>query len=357
MRLKTGWFFPLLLSPFLFAGCGKEEVKEAPPRLVEAVQVKNCPEFEGRTFPGRAEAVQEVNLGFEVGGTLTERSVSKGDQVKKGDLLARLDPRDFANELAAAQAERDRARSHRDRIAEALKYNAVAKQELTDAEASLAEAEARVKIKQKAFADSHIYAPFDGIVAATYVENYQRVQPKEEVLRLLDISKIKFTIDLPENMISYVPYLKDVWVEYDAFPDRKMAARIKEVGKEASQVTRTYPITLIMPQPKGFQVLPGMSGQSGGTAELPGNTGESRLAVPTSAVFEAVPGKESYVWGLNKSARTVHRREVTLGKFCPCGILVKGLKAGDWVAAAGVHSLEEGQKIVFSAAPKTVDSK
>jgi RND family efflux transporter MFP subunit len=336
----------LLIAGFLI-GCKEEVVTEEPVRPVKVFKAGDMiGGLTGRSFPGRAEAKEEVNLGFEVGGILIERPVYKGDEVKKGQLLARLDPRDFKNELAAAKAERDRARAYRDRIAEALKARAVARQDLTDAEAQLEGAIAREEIKRKALDDSHIYAPYDGVIAFTYFDEFKRVQAKEKILRLLDISKIKFTVDLPEGLISYIPYVTKVWVEYDAFPGRKIPAKIKEVGTEASETTRTYPVTLIMDQPKDIKILPGMSGKVSGEADLPDMDGREGIEVPIAAVFTPDTEMQNYVWVIDEGSKTVHLRKVKTGELTLDGIMViEGLKQGEWVVTAGVHLLKEGQKV------------
>ena len=121
--VRSGVGFGLLI-PFIVSfliGCGEEVVEK---EIIRPVKVFKAGDIlgglSGRSFPGRAQANEEVDLGFEMGGTLIERPVDKGDEVKKGQLLARLDPRDFKNELDAAKAERKRARAYRVRIAEAL---------------------------------------------------------------------------------------------------------------------------------------------------------------------------------------------------------------------------------------------
>ena len=339
--------FLMLLTVSFLTGCKEEVVEKEIIRPVKVFKAGNTlSSLTGRSFPGRAAANEEVDLGFEVAGILIERPVDKGDEVKKGQLLARLDPRDFKNELNAARAERERARAYRDRIAEALKARAVARQDLTDAEARLKEAIAREEIKRKALDDSHIYAPYDGVIAFTFFDEFKRVQAKEKVLRLLDISKIKFTVDLPESLISLVPQVKEVWVEYDVFPDRKVTASIKEVGTEASQTTRTYPVTLIMDQPEDIKILPGMAGK------VTGRTDESPIAnmqgieIPLAAVFTPETEMQDYVWVLNESTQTVHRRKVKTGALTIGGtIITEGLKLDELVVTAGVHSLKEGQKV------------
>lgn len=337
----------ILLQTAFLMGCKEEVVTEEPVRPVKVFKAGDTMGgLTGRSFPGRAEANEAVDLGFEVGGILIERLVDKGNEVKKGRLLARLDPRDFKNELAAAKAEEERARAYRDRIAEALKARAVARQDLTDAEARLKEAIAREEIKLKALDDSHIYAPYDGVIAFTYFDEFKRVQAKERVLRLLDISKIKFTVDLPESLISYVPYVTKVWVEYDAFPGRKILAKIKEVGTEASETTRTYPVTLIMDQPKDIKILPGMTGKVSGETDLPEMDGRKGIEVPVAAVFTPDTEMQNYVWVIDEGNKTVHRRKVKTGELTVDGIMViEGLKLGERVVTAGVHLLKEGQKV------------
>lgn len=346
---RVSFCFLILLTVHFLIGCGEEVVEKETVRPVKVFKAGNTLSgLTGREFPGRAEATEKVDLGFEVGGILIKRPVDKGDKVKKGQLLARLDPRDFKNALDAAKAERERAGAYRDRIAEALKARAVAKQDLTDAEARLKGAIAREEIKRKALDDSHIYAPYDGVIAFTYFDEFKRVQAKEKVLRLLDISKIEFTVDLPESLISYVPYVTKVWIEYDVFPGRKIPASIKEVGTEASLTTRTYPVTLIMNQPADIKILPGMSGKVSGEADLPDIKGKKGIEVPLSAVFTPSTEKQNYVWVINESNQTVHQRKVKTGDLTLDGIIIAGgLKPGELVVTAGVHLLQEGQKIVI----------
>lgn len=337
----------ILLIGTSLTGCREEMVEKETIRPVKVFKAGNpLSSLSGRSFPGRARANEEVDLGFEVGGVLIERPVDKGDQVKKGQLLARLDPRDFENELAAASAERKRAKAYRDRIAEALKARAVARQDLTDAEARLQEAIAREEIKRKALEDSHIYAPYDGVIAFTYFDEFKRVRAKEKVLRLLDISKIKFTVDLPESLISYVPYVTKVWIVYDVFPDRKIPASIKEVGTEASETTRTYPVTLIMDQPEDIKILPGMAGKCSGETEEPPIASRQGIEIPLAAIFTPETEMQDYVWVVNESTKTVHRRKVKTGALTIGGIIInEGLKLDELVVTAGVHYLKEGQKV------------
>jgi len=153
-------------------------------------------------------------------------------------------------------------------------------------------------------------------------------------------------IEIPESLISLEPYVKEVWCTFDAFPGRELSARIKEVGREASSVTRTFPVTLIMDQPEDFQILPGMTGSARGRGEPPNQ--DEEVAIPITAVASA-DGQSSYVWVIDEASGRVSRREVELGVMTATGIQVSGLDTGLWIATAGVHFLVEGQQVRIMA--------
>jgi RND family efflux transporter MFP subunit len=133
-------------------------------------------------------------------------------------------------------------------------------------------------------------------------------------------------------------------VHYDAFPGREFPAQIKEVSNEASETTRTFAVNLIMDQPEDVEILPGMAGRATGRVELPGGIEETGFEVSASAVFSR-DNEKTYVWIVDPDAGNVSRREVEVGRVTPRGLVVKGVKPGEWVAIAGANVLQEGQKV------------
>ena len=99
----------------LLAGCAPEPPQEQPSRRVYAVRVADASEFSKRAFPGRAKAAREVNQSFRVAGPLITFPVNVGDEVKQGDVVARIDPQDYERTLRTleAQVEREEARRTR----------------------------------------------------------------------------------------------------------------------------------------------------------------------------------------------------------------------------------------------------
>jgi RND family efflux transporter MFP subunit len=180
-----------------------------------------------------------------------------------------------------------------------------------------------------------------------FVENFQAVQAKQQIARLVDTSKVEMVINIPEVLISLVPQVQKVLVSYDAFPDKDIPAGVNEIGAEASETTRTYPVTLVMEQPEGFTILPGMVGEArADPASVPKTTQRKGIEVPLSAVFSPDESDKRFVWIVDEQANTISRRELVTGEIKSSGLLIEeGLSPDEWIAVAGVHYLREGQTV------------
>ncbi len=350
-----------LLMVGALAGCDEEPVPEKTAvRQVRAMKVSDSAAFQRRTFSGRAKATKELDLAFNVAGPLAEYPANVGDEVKKGDLLARIDPAPFKAEVKRAQAALDRAAATRknaklarDRDKTLFDKGHVAQARLDQTEALLSETIADVgaadAVLIRARLDlqyTNLRAPFTGIVVQTYVDNFENVQIKQPVIRLVDASRIEMIINIPENLISIVPRVRAVVVAFDAFPDLEVLARIKEIGTEASATTRTYPVTLIMEQPSEVRILPGMAGKAFSKSPAVAVESGAGLEIPVSAVLTDAEDEKTYVWVIDESTLTVQKRAVTPGPLTDRGIKITGgLQPGVWIATAGVHYLKDGQKV------------
>jgi RND family efflux transporter MFP subunit len=333
-----------VVTTIMLGACDEPPPPTEVVRPIRAMQVADAEGLRDRAFPCRAEAVGEVNAAFDVPGRLIERPARVGSEVDAGELLARLDPSDFQNALTQAEARVERARAMRDRVAKALRSGAVARQDLTNAQADLDEALAERDIRAKAVDDTQLRAPFDGVIAATFVENFQNVQVRQPVMRVLDISAIECVVNVPENLISSVPYVEDIRVTFDAFPNRPLSAAIAEIGREASATTRTFPITLVMDQAEGMEVLPGMAGRATARAVLPEDAPATGFDLPLNAIFSD-DGQRSVVWVIDAATMTASKREVEILAPSALGMRVRGVEPGEWIATSAVHVLREGQEV------------
>jgi RND family efflux transporter MFP subunit len=226
----------------------------------------------------------------------------------------------------------------------------VRKAQLDTAKAQVASTKATMEKATDNLSYTFLKAPFNGVVVERFVEQFEDVQPKQQIIRLLDTSSIEFTVQIPETLMEHIDKVVAIgsYVVFDAYPDVEVPAKIKKVGKEASKTTRTYPVTLVMDQPDTFKILPGMAGKAKGdkaaSATVAADVGMVGIEVPVSAIFAAKGGK-SFVWIIDEQAKKVSRQEVHVVNLTEQGALVTGLETGRWIVTAGVNTLVEGQQV------------
>jgi len=305
-------------------------------------------------------------MSFRIHGNVYRIPVDIGDEVKQGDLLARLDPKDYQVELNNAKAQlhkaisdRELAESEHARVARVFEKDpgAVSKSMVDTRKAQKDAAGAQVESAKAAveratdnMSYTYLKSPFDGVVVEKFVEQFEDVQAKQAVIRVLDNSSIEFTVQVPETLMEHIDVVKTLgaFVVFDTYPGAEVPAKVKEVGKEASKTTRTYPVTLIMDQPDNFKILPGMAGKAKGdkaaTAKIAGNVGMVGFEIPITAVFSD-DAEKTFVWVLDQNSNQVSKREVTLVNLTEIGAMVTGLETGETIATAGANLLVEGQQV------------
>jgi multidrug efflux pump subunit AcrA (membrane-fusion protein) len=165
------------------------------------------------------------------------------------------------------------------------------------------------------------------------------------IVRLVDTSELEVTVQVPEQTIHMADYVTGISCVFDAFPDKVFHGKIKEVGTEASQSTRTYPVTIAVPQEHapGVVALPGMACQVTAEVSIPDEGIGSTVEVPETAILE--DGESTYVWLIDETTKTVSRLPVEVGELTPLGLTVSGPTDGQWIATAGVHYVREGQEV------------
>ena len=302
-------------------------------------------------FPGSVEADREVDLAFEVGGRLIEFPVRRGMMVEEGDVLGRLDPTTFENQLRNVEAELDLARSSLARIERALAVNAVSQEEFARAAASVQKAEAQLAIYQKALSDAVLTARFEGRVSETYVNTFDNVSPGRPVLKLQDIRRLALAVSVPETYVQWAQpdFLEETpfVVSFDSLPGVEYPATVREFATVADSATRTFRVRLQFEHDHDFLLLPGMTGSV--RIEGPDHAyAEAPPLVPSDAVGFTSDGR-AFVWALDLTdtpeVYAARRQFVDLGRRSGAMIEAAGIDAGTRIATAGVAILTEGRRV------------
>ena len=355
---------------FIFIGCGKKEepVAEEIIRPVKTMTVAAGTDSAGLTLPGKVRAAQRVELAFkEVGGRLIELPIAgrEGQEVKEGDLLARIDPRDFQTRLRNVQgrlkeaiASLDLANAEYDRVKRIQQQDSGAisgvdidrKREAVNAmQGRIKSLRAEMATARNKLSDTQLKAPFTGLIAKRYVDNFQEVKPKQPILALEDISHVELLIDVAENVMAVARNEGDDAIhaaaEFPTARGKKFNLEIKEYATRADPATQTYQVVLEMPQPDNISILPGMTATI--TVSLGRQSAMGKAVVIPAIAVLAEPSGQSFVWVVDTKELTVKRQEVKVGMISGSDNIdvTEGLEGGETIAVAGILQLQDGMKV------------
>ncbi len=327
------------------------EPEPLPVRPLKTMVVETAFASGARNYPGKVKATQTVDLAFQVSGQLIEFPVKKGDEVEQGQLLARLDPRDYESALQAKEGLLTKAQSDYEKLQDLLERGSAGRQEVVDAKAAFDVAESEARIARKALEDTYLRAPFSGVIANTYVENFQNVMAKQRILSLQDVTSVEIEVSVPESRVVESKQKKGRYrfvATFDYLPGREFDVELKEFSTEADPLTQTYTATFVMPAPEDVVILPGMTATIREYPKEGAPEADASFAVPIDAV--AVDGLgQYYVWIIRQAdggTMTAHRQDVSVGEMAEDEVAVTdGLSRGDRIATAGVNVLQEGQRV------------
>lgn len=341
---------PLFLASFLtLQGCSEaatEQTQELPPRPVKIVKVSDVAEQQLRQFPGVVEATKVAKLTFRVSGEVVELPVKPGTEVKQGELIAKLDPTDYKLAVDQAKAQYDLASSQYKRNQNLVKQGLMSEAQFDEIESQLAVAKSNYETAKANLGYTEMHAPFEGVIAKVAIERYENIQAKQAIVTLQIADAVDISIQVPENLfarlykrIDYEPV-----VVFDAAPEQRYEAHLKEWDTQADAATNTYKVVFTVPRPEELNILPGMTATVIADLNQVMRDTLNGVIVPAAAVF-ADEQDQSYVWVVNDQMK-VTKTAVTLGNMTNDGLLVTdGLQVGQRVVAAGTQQLQEGQEV------------
>ena len=295
----------------------------------------------------------ESTLGFRVAGKIVTRAVDVGATVKRGDLIAQLDPADYRlavdnarAALASAEADYARAKSDHERYLN-LRGTAVftvqtmeQRQSLAaTAQARVAQAKSQLASADNNLAYTELRADTDGVVTAVQAEVGQVMAQGQGVVRVARTDELEILVGVPEHRLKTVREARAASFELWSDPGHRYSVRLRELSPSADPMTRTYPARFSVIEQPAFIGL-------GMTATLSFERPDSQTVaeVPLSAIFQR--GTQPAVWVVDKESGTVTLRSVTIARWRDeTAAIASGVKDGELIATAGVHKLEAGQKV------------
>ncbi|SHJ64680.1 RND family efflux transporter, MFP subunit [Rubritalea squalenifaciens DSM 18772] len=377
----------LLLAVSCLNSCKKEAPPQAPPPSPVTVANPDLREaIVYAEFPATIDADKTIEIRARVRGVMEKQYFTDGQLVKKDEQLFLIEPEPYQQAVDAAEADLSRAKAAQelaqkryDRLAQALKQNAVsqieteiAAAELSQAAAGVKQAEAKLENAKLDLSYTKVISPISGRTSRASVSEGNLVGFAEPTLltTVVDDTRVYVYFEVPERqMIRY----------FHARSDEDAAKRLKElkirlkladgsiyektgsidfVDNQIDPSTRTNKVRAIFPNPKGL-LASGLYGLVGvPISPDPDKPKEPKaLVVPTESILRDIAG--SFVWVVGEGNK-VERRGVEPGKILPLdqtegkkmSVILKGLDASDKVIVAGLQRAREGAVVAPQEAPK-----
>jgi len=306
-----------------------------------------------------------ITIGAQVIGQIVEEPIQEGQHVKPGDLLARIDDRDYVAQLNQANADRDLAKANvaltkaqMERLAALYQAHVenkndyeVALNAYNTALASLEKAEAEIRYAQFNVQQCTIRSPIDGVVLQKYREVGSMISYGNavttgygiaDIAQLADTTDMRAEVDVNESDIAKVGMGAPATVTLDAYPDRPFAAKVAKIDPEADRQKGTVEVEVHILKPDLSVIKPEMSAKVTFDAIVTNQVQQALVLVPKKAVVG--DGAGSYVWVVRDG--TALKAPVLLGREFQDGMEVKsGLSGGETVIVVPPATLADGQRV------------
>ncbi|MEE4308632.1 efflux RND transporter periplasmic adaptor subunit [Pseudomonas alliivorans] len=334
------------------SGCRDKPVREAIERPVLFTEIVEPHQALHGRFAGSIQPQYEVPLGFRVAGRIATRQAEVGKAVRKGDLLATLEPSEQQNQLHARQAELSKAHASWQQVRdEQLRYQQLFERgvgsrarldqlssDLRNQDALQQRADIALQQARDHLSYTRLLAEFDGLVTDWRAEAGQVMAAGEPVVSLARPESREAVVDLPVGLVASLTDHAQFRVSSPLNPQVSVTAQIRQLSPQIDATTRTQRVRLTLNHtPDLFRIGSTVSVEISGSAPT-----SHRL--PGSAVVQR--DGNAQVWVIDTRTSTLSPRVIQVLARNGSTVQVEGeLQVGDKVVTAGVNTMQPGQKI------------
>ena len=347
--------WPLCLLVALAACKEKPEIVEVV-RSIKTITVKAQDTEKVLKFSGKVAAVDSSGLSFEVGGQGKFVEVDIGNRVKKGQVLAVLDPEPYQLDLDSVAAELSKARDNvtktkkeyerQQRIFEegagAQRFVEVTEYEYKAARSAVDFQIARLDQARRNLRKTKLLSPYDGTIAWRAVEPNEEVAAGQKILEINASGKMQVDLAIPETSVDLITVGEPVAINYPTLPGEIDPARITEIGSAAVKAG-AFPVKVELIDPNE-KVKPGMTAEA--NFVIKNEDRQPGYLVPFQALLPGTEPNRGFAFVYDPATSTVKKTPVhSRGTKQKKAIVDEGLSEGDIVAVAGASFLADGMKV------------
>jgi RND family efflux transporter MFP subunit len=333
--MKMNKMYAYVLLPIILGGCSSKEDNSIEEKKITVinVQTEKVARYSGNysaSYSGVVEAKQITPLSFATMGTVVEIFVEEGQQVSKGQLLAKLNSSNAENTFQLALQKQQQAEDAYKRLKPMKDNGTFPDIKMVEVETGLNQAKSASAIAKKGVDDCNLYAVADGVIGKKSILPGMNVLPGVTAFDLLNINSVYVKIPVPENEVNALKKGETATIDITAI-SKTLTGTIKEIGVSADILSHTYPVKIEV-QNTGFVIKPGMIC----SVAIAAQNNATGVLIPNKALQKDVQGNQFVYINKNNIAQ---KQEVKTIALIGQKVLVSG-------------NLKEGDEIIFSGQDK-----
>ncbi len=286
---------------------------------------------------GTVSAAEELMVISETQGKVKMIHKNVGDRVQKNEVIVEVDDETISANALVAEANFEQQTKDIERLQRLEKGNAIPKHDLEQARIGLKKAEAELITVQKALRDTKIKAPISGIINKRLVENGQFISGGMPICEIVNTSKLKIWVKVPEKDIFKLEKGLVVSVTIPAFPGKTFTGKVNSIGEKADNAMK-FDAEVIMDNNDGAQHLKaGLFSE----VQIPVEASE-KILIEKNAITGSMKNPSVFVVEGDKAVK----KEIIINesdeKFVE---VVSGLQINDRVVVSGQLNLNDGDRV------------
>jgi membrane fusion protein, multidrug efflux system len=293
------------------------------------------------TATGTVEAVEDVFISPEVSGQISAIPVKRGDHVKKGDLLIRLNTDIIQRNIEEIRTSLELAKKVFEKQEQLWEKNIGSELQYLEAKNGKESLEARLATLQSQLDLSYIRAPFDGIIDDIMVKTGEMASPGMRLSRLVNLSEMRIIARISESFLSSIKKGDSVELGFPSYPELTIQSSIARIGTVIDPVTRTFPVEVFVGNP-GYLLKPNMIS----SVRIREYSDPGALTVPSIILKQDFNGTFLFRVKSNGATEVAEKVYVQTGRTVQdITKISEGINEGDRVIIAGYNIVGDGEAV------------
>lgn len=348
----------VLLNLFvLLLGCSGESIPESTKQNIRVVTLNEVGanvHYQESRFSGITQTESRAQLSFGVPGKVQKVLVDIGSRLKAGDIMASLDlePYQLAFDSARSQASKAQSaleehQANYERLNRLQSINAVSQQDLKaartlflTAQASVREAQSRVRLTERELSQAVIKAPYDGVVSTRQVEPFEEVAQNQVIFTFDSSAQLIVESSIPVPLANALRSTNEQVISI-SHQDKSFDAELSHIAERASNGL-SLPVKLRIQVPEGNFLPPGLVV----AVNYRLKNSENVLFVPHGAVYVEATSNSAFLYSFDAESNTVSKKPVQIVDIQTSGYIINAeLEPGERYVAAGAAFISDGQQV------------